>query len=509
MSRGKDTQCARTWQHRRTNIDAQAASKQAACGMRLCHLSKRGTEDGQLATYPRLGAGKLRITFLENPLLVRLYGQNFRSLRHPFELSMLASELTNTTENAVGVVSLPLRGSDEPISLLKCVGLFGANASGKSSVLLAAKTLRRILTETIPGTKAKPNVPYEPFLLDAESTHAPVELNCDVYYKKNLIRYSVQFSAESIISEQLSLLGSKSVKVLIDRSYATVGGQLIEVSAANKLYVQQMPPNISVVSKLAQVGPQRGIESVVPYRDALLKALNYRDFSASSFTSEPIYSATERFARDKKYRDWIMQHLMQPADVGICDYEVRNKTHKIPDFFREFVKQLESHNHTGPIPIPESTTSLLFVHKGRNQVTIPFENESAGTVKLFNISEDWWYLMNDQVTLFADEFGASIHPRLFDELIRVINSVNSADTKTPASQLIFTTHESSLLEGRNGKPPALRRDQVYFTSKEQNGESSLYSLSEFKDDARTVHNIRKRYMSGVYGALPSLEGFAL
>ena len=75
--------------------------------------------------------------------------------------------------------------------------------------------------------------------------------------------------------------------------------------------------------------------------------------------------------------------------------------------------------------------------------------------------------------------------------------------------MIFTTHDTGLLESQDGQPPALRRDQVYFTKKDAEGATELYSLAEFKDDARPVHNIRKRYLSGLYGAIPSVEKLSL
>ena len=77
------------------------------------------------------------------------------------------------------------------------------------------------------------------------------------------------------------------------------------------------------------------------------------------------------------------------------------------------------------------------------------------------------------------------------------------------SQLIFATHDAGLLEGQDGRPPALRRDQVYFTRKDAKGATELYSLAEFKEEARPVHNIRKRYLSGQYGAIPLVEKLSL
>ncbi len=77
------------------------------------------------------------------------------------------------------------------------------------------------------------------------------------------------------------------------------------------------------------------------------------------------------------------------------------------------------------------------------------------------------------------------------------------------SQLIFATYDTILMESLDGEPPAIRRDQVYFTRKKPDGATELYALAEFRGDARPVHNIRKRYLSGLYGATPLLEKLSL
>ena len=80
-------------------------------------------------------------------------------------------------------------------------------------------------------------------------------------------------------------------------------------------------------------------------------------------------------------------------------------------------------------------------------------------------------LAHEHVTILADELSASLHPRLLDRLIR---AVNDAPKDRGQSQLIFTTHDTGLLEGQDGQPPALRRDQVYFTKKDAKGVTELY-----------------------------------
>ena len=156
--------------------------------------------------------------------------------------------------------------------------------------------------------------------------------------------------------------------------------------------------------------------------------------------------------------------------------------------------------------LPDKRVVVSFVHGGKASRPVDFSHESSGTQKLFNIAPDWWTLANERVTLFADELSAGLHPRLLDRLIR---AVNDAPTARVQSQLIFATHDTGLLESQDGLPPALRRDQVYFTKKDADGASELYSLAEFKNDARPVHHLRKRFVSGLYGAIPSGEKLSL
>jgi AAA15 family ATPase/GTPase len=195
-----------------------------------------------------------------------------------------------------------------------------------------------------------------------------------------------------------------------------------------------------------------------------------------------------------------MEHLIVPADVGICDVVTRREAFKLPDEVREQLTKDPS------FAIPENRVVVSFVHQGSSKRPIDFDRESSGTRKLFSLGSDWWTLANDPVTLHADELSASLHPRLLERLIRAVNDPPSKKTK---SQLIFATHDTGLLEGHDGQPPGLRRDQVYFTRKDRTGATELYSLSEFKEDARPVHNIRKRYLSGLYNAIPSVDKMSL
>jgi AAA15 family ATPase/GTPase len=436
-------------------------------------------------------------------MLVRLFGKNFRSLKGVFELSLVAADLRREEDCNRGVIEAPVSGMAEPLRLLRTAAIYGPNASGKSTVLMAGRALHWLVTES--SARSEPDAripPYEPFVLDDESKAAPIELGCDVIHDDALLRYQVRFTAKSIQFETLTIINSDGEFKLIDRHPSgEVRGELITRSDANRLYVKDMQPNVAVLSKLAQHGPHKGKESVQPYYRAIRNATRHKIYSIF-VENQGLGPEVDRFADDREYREWIMRHLIRAADIGICDVETRRRSFKAPDFLREE----EIAKIISDFKFPEKTVEVSFVHKGTEKQAIEFSDESSGTKKIFNIAGDWWTLANESVTFLADELSASLHPRLLDRLIRAVNDPPSVKIQ---SQLVFATHDTGLLESQDGRPPALRRDQVYFTKKDVKGATELYSLAEFKEEARPVHNIRKRYLSGLYGAIPSVEKLSL
>uniref|UniRef100_UPI0013EBFB79 AAA family ATPase n=1 Tax=Aquisphaera insulae TaxID=2712864 RepID=UPI0013EBFB79 len=215
-------------------------------------------------------------------MLVRLFGRNFRSLRDDFELSMVAADLKREEDRKRGVIHVPIQGFEDPLGLLRSVAIYGPNASGKSTVLLAAHALAWLVTESSPRSKPDSVIPpYEPFLLDARSKEAPVELGCDVVQGEHIVRYKIAYTSRTVLSEQLSRLDSSGETRLIERNdQGDVEGELIKNSKVNRLYVKEMQPNVAVLSKLAQHGPRRGKESVRSDYQAIRNALLYRDYSS-------------------------------------------------------------------------------------------------------------------------------------------------------------------------------------------------------------------------------------
>jgi hypothetical protein len=352
----------------------------------------------------------------------------------------------------------------------------------------------------------EPIPPYDPFILAPSTSAAPVKLGCDVVLKDRIIRYEVSYDKSRIHTERLSSLSGEAEKVLIDRtSDGIVQGQLVAKGGANALYVKEMQPNVAVLSKLAQHGPSRGEQSATPFYKAIRQSLKCADYADATGELVEIPfgpgSRDHQFAEKHEYREWIMNHVIRHADVGISDVRITREPVAFPAGLKEYFAR-----HHPTTEVPNERVVISFIHDGVAKKAIDFSDESAGTKKLFNISGDLWALAHKDGAVLADELSASLHPRLLNRLIQAVNSPTNDEVR---SQLVFATHDTGLLESYDGEPPALRRDQVYFTRKDANGASQLYSLAEFKDEARPVHNLRKRYLSGLFGALPAVEKLSL
>ncbi len=126
-----------------------------------------------------------------------------------------------------------------------------------------------------------------------------------------------------------------------------------------------------------------------------------------------------------------------------------------------------------------------------------FLDESDGTQRLFSQAGGWLKALREGLVLFVDELDLHLHPNIVRYLIELFHSPK---TNQKNAQLVFTTHDTSLLDS-----DLFRRDQVWFVQKDDNQGSRLYSLLDFKP--RKGEAIGKGYLQGRYGALPFIGKF--
>ena len=144
---------------------------------------------------------------------------------------------------------------------------------------------------------------------------------------------------------------------------------------------------------------------------------------------------------------------------------------------------------------------VQFLHRGSDG-NVPFDlaDESSGTLRLFELAARALSILEDGGLFLVDEIDSSLHPLLTATLIRLFQSPEANKSR---AQLVFTTHDATLLGSIDGED-VLRRDEVWFTSKREDGSSELFPLAEFKP-RRQGENRQKRYLNGSYGAIPDLS----
>lgn len=420
-------------------------------------------------------------------MLIELFGKNFGCFRDEFRLSMLATDID--PDSPRGVVEVQIEGDDEPLRLLRAAAIYGPNASGKSTVLFAAWALQYLLQASAKFQSDEPLLgPYRPFMLDPQLRTAPVKLGIVGVVDRNVYEYSIRFVRRQIIEETLVRSSGDEPTLLFQRKRDRVEGLWMQ-EPQFKLVTESFRSNALLLSLADTLAPKLASRIAVGLR----QLLQFYDPTAPRWLphsgSDPV---ADRAASDGAFANWLRRRL-KDVDIGVVDYVVEpRKTKQYVDPAGEdtskqktFCLRLLHDTSEGPMPLPE----------GR---------ESKGTRRFLDLAPFFFDISQGETALacFVDELDASLHPVLLGKLVRQFNcELPQSHVK---GQLIFASHETALIDDE-AKAAILRRDQVYFTEKNSSGAARLFSLAEFKE--RNNLNIRRRYLQGRYGALPSLGEF--
>jgi AAA15 family ATPase/GTPase len=213
-----------------------------------------------------------------------------------------------------------------------------------------------------------------------------------------------------------------------------------------------------------------------------------------------LLSATVEYLEDNKDGKSNVLNLLQKADVNILDFDFElTEENEQNKFMNKALKKSFAEKM-----LPVRTVSLTTKHhlydgswERVGIVSTPVIFESAGTKKLFEIAGPIIEALENGSVVFIDEIDSRLHPMLVRFLVMMFNSIS----KNPKSaQLICSTHDVLLLD------EDIRRDQVYFTEKDEYGVSNLYSLTDFKG-VRKGSKLLKQYLLGAFGATPKLQDY--
>ncbi|MFD9699542.1 ATP/GTP-binding protein [Lentzea sp. NPDC059081] len=369
---------------------------------------------------------------------------------------------------------------------LPVVAIYGANASGKSNLLDGLKFLAEAVRDSFSAWGPDAGVVgRRSFKLDVGKRAEPSTYVVELVQDGVRYTYGVEVDDERVLEEWLYSYPEKRKRVLFERDGDGVkfGSTLDESKAALEVLETVLRPNALLISLAAQLK----ISWVLPVYRWFVGSLRFRVNSGGRAAEDEV----AEFLRQHPESRAELVELVRAADVGIDDAVVVDEADLVQ------------------IPTGSGKTRSMFdvffpgpaihlVHRGCAE---PFrlDEESAGTRSWLGVLPAVLAVLRDGGCLVIDEIDASLHPLL---TMRLITLFNDEHANASGGQLIFTTHDATLLHAPFAEE-VLARDEVWFVEKERSsGASSLYPLTDFKP--RGEDNLERRYLAGRYGAVPEL-----
>ncbi|TKJ34125.1 MAG: RloA protein [Planctomycetes bacterium B3_Pla] len=429
-------------------------------------------------------------------MLVEFKVANYRSFREEQTLSLVASKDTELGDNCV---------QQGKLRLLKAVGIYGPNASGKSNLIKALSTMRDIIEK--PG-KPGERLPVTPFKLHDKYSSEPSSFEVTFIHEETRYQYGFTATTERIHDEWLYAYPQGRSRDIAQTWFERKFNRKTDETEWNfgsylrgerEKLKDRTTNNVLFLSAGAQWNNKQLTAVYKWFSEGFLIVLPSERPTVT--TIDMVMDAQRDEELKNVWYDYL-DRIMRFADFGIHGINIKKQ---------EF--------DPGNVPFPpdfpdEARESVLKEYKGRVRVEVEFIHhaeptgkdvhfsnleESNGTRRFFELAGPWLLALTEGRALLVDELEASLHPYL----VRAwIESFQKPKASGVGAQLIFTTHDTTLLD-----PELFRRDQIWFTEKDKHGGTRLYSMLDYKP--RKGEAMQRGYLSGRYGALPIIKSFEL
>lgn len=374
-------------------------------------------------------------------------------------------------------------------------GLFGANAAGKSNLIGALDYMAQMVLNSHRDAEPGGGVTRQVFRLDPAAAEEPSWYVVDLLLGG--VRHTYGFSVDNrcVLDEWLYSYPHGKKRKIFERTDGEVSAGDSQAGRELALVENITEPNVLFLTMAAR-SKQEDFRPVYNWFASELR------FSGSG--SWPSAKAFMPDARGAMGSSGLLE-LLRSADLGIEDCGTEVHVMDEETLRRRFGKRLASRDLAKLLENgPHESARTWIGHRGRTGVVrMDLHEESAGTRALLAQAPRFLSVLERGGTFVVDEIDSSLHPLLTTRLIRLFQDPT---TNPLGAQLVFTSHDASLL-GRVDGEDVLKRDQVWFVEKDEYGETRLFALSEFKP--RVGENHERRYLGGSYGGVPFIDdGFA-
>jgi len=397
-------------------------------------------------------------------MILKIELENFYSIKEKVRIDFRAGNINTSTSRELKWNVIDWKG----VSVLKTVGLFGPNASGKSNIIKAISNCCRFIIDSHNYNEGM-SFGFQPFKFDGWSDK-PSRFLIDFVCEDVEYEYSFSLTREAILTESLY--------------YYPVGRKAKIFTREGEKYSF----GVGVITKPKDVVFNTSSKNLFLSRASSMNREVARTLYRYFFNQFAIgildakkLSTYEEFMKYKK----VVLTALEVCDSDIVNIEFRKEQMPIPEL-----------TSFGDDEINVKLVDVLDIkteHKGQKGVYFDLDyEESNGTRKLFQILIRLIDVARNGKSLMMDEFDLGLHTRLADFILDLIHASNYG-------QLLFATHNTNLIDVKR-----LRKDQIVFVNKKEDGATEVYSLFDYKDFRENM-DAEKGYLQGRFDAVPYID----
>jgi len=440
-------------------------------------------------------------------MLIRFVAKNIFSFNVETEFNLFPNKTQRLEHHKVKMAGF---------EFLRFSAIYGANGSGKSNLIKSISLLQKMIL----NGKITKDVQELKFKLNDENASLPISLGIEFISKGIAYYYTIALNQDEILNEYLAESSQNEDVLIFERTFESGIKNIVFSPEYYKTEKEKLFAEV-LSEKLIQKDELLITFLSKKYPDDFNKILSAFDWFDNKLLiikpdSKP-GGIAHIFDKEVETKDFANKFISN-LNTGISKIEIEKK--KSEEFFekddvkfaKKMLEELKS-SQSGHLSLTNGETGeeitvvyennemvikrLVTSHKNSKDTDVEFNlgQESDGTKRLIDYIPAFQGIVNDDNVLLIDEIERSIHPITIKEIISKI-----ALNENVKGQLIFTTHESNLLDQK-----FIRPDEIWFSQKDCDGSSKIYSLSDFK-----IHNtidIEKGYLSGRYGGIPFLANF--
>lgn len=402
-------------------------------------------------------------------MLIAFNYKNFKSFKNENRLDMEATALKEHEYNVVKMKN---------VNLLTMAAIYGANASGKSNVLQAFEYMKNMIlinNDSMEYSQIKEENIYS-FMMNKD----PISLEVEILSKDGKIyKYGFESLNDKIKSEWMYEKKINKFYTIFERKENSV---LVKSNNKNNRY-DNLDDKTLFLSIYSKIDKKNSDFNNVYQWFINTDYLDLENIKIENFIDNTI---STKILSDSNYKSEL-QSFISALDLGI------EKIRTIPASTNDSSKS-------------KGIVKVELLHRVANNKikSLPLELESNGTRKMIYLFDYLIYALKNGMTLFIDDLDTKLHPLLTRY---IINLFHNKEINISNAQLIYTTHDIT-----NLNKETFRRDEIWFTEKDDDGVSEIYSLSDYKIDNVKIRNdatFNKDYLTGRYGAIPELKQFKL